>query len=331
MNTNLLLKHAYIHSTSEPYANSLYIENGIVAWLGSDDAAERMLAATVSEPYDIVDVKQQLVTPAFVDGYTTMGFKENDSRWLSTMMTPHKNGIYYKPLHQKADIYDGIFVDSPDIENLNETLSNLKAPGQLMINSETPDQLDEILDHVSKIPSNQLMRSRHRILLNHGVTETQIGRIHGLNLSITVYPEIIDGRPVVHAPVKSLIREGVHVAAGSGDWDGSFWDILTALIEHQDQNQSISTRAAFNTASRDGIRVLPSRVGQQIISAGQLAIGSPANLNIWNAAELGVQAPDEKAAHWSTDKRAGTALLPILGSAIESPRLEYMIRKGIMS
>ena len=59
-----------------------------------------------------------------------------------------------------------------------------------------------------------------------------------------------------------------------------------------------------------------------------MAVGSPGDLNIWRAEQLGVQAPDEKAAHWSTDKRAGTALLPILSSATDAPSLAGVIRGG---
>ncbi len=214
------------------------------------------------------------------------------------------------------------------MSQLADILAEIKPPTQLLVESENAQQLDDILSALERQPAASLMRSRHRILANHTITEPLINRLVSVHASVTVVPDIDAGTPKIHAPIASLIANGIHVATGTGQWSGSFWDLVTALIEHEDQAQRLSTRAAFNTVSRDGVRVWPSQIAQEHMAAGRIAVGAPADLNIWRADELGVQAPDIQAAHWSTDKRAGSALLPILSSSTQRPQLELRIRHG---
>lgn len=328
MTTSLLLTNGYIHSVAEPYANALHMDNSVIAWLGSDETAHQMVAATASGPVETHDLDGMLVTPAFIDGFSTTPLGELDSRVGLSTTTQTDQGVYYAPVSDAVDDIAGIFLATQDFDKLEAVLAQLKPPTQLFIESENQENLSEILEALAKQPNTALMRCRHRVLLNHPLTDEQVTRLVELHVSVTVVPDLRDNTPVFHAPAASLIAQGVHVATGSGAWDGSMWDLLTALIEHPEENQRISTRAAFNTVSRDGIRVLPSRIAQAQMGAGQVAVGSPGDLNLWRAEQLGVQAPDEKAAHWSTDKRAGTALLPILSSATAAPALTGVIRGG---
>lgn len=57
-----LLTNGTIHSPSEPYADAMLVEDGLIAWVGSDEtAAERR------EPDLVIhDLDRALVTPAFV-------------------------------------------------------------------------------------------------------------------------------------------------------------------------------------------------------------------------------------------------------------------------
>lgn len=331
MTTSLLLTNGYVHSVSEPYANALHVENGVVAWLGADDTAQQMIAATTTGPVTAHDLHHMLVTPAFVDGFSTRGLTTEDSRVTLSSVSPISQAIFYAPVDDLRDDADGIYVGAEKLDQLTDTVTQVKPPTQLLIESTGPKDFDRILAALAQQPNAALMRSRHRILLNHHLTGPQVDKLVELHASVTLIPDIHEGRPVFWAPTASLISGGVHVATGSGPWSGSMWDLLTALIEHPDESQRISTRAAFNTVTRDGVRVLPSKIAQANMAAGQVAVGSPADLNIWRTEQLGVQVPDVRAAHWSTDKRAGTALLPILSSDETAPELVRTIRKGQMS
>ena len=328
MTTSLLLTNGYIHSISEPYANALHADNSVVAWLGSDETAERLVAATVSGPVNTKDLCGALVTPAFIDGYSTSPITSGDARSMLSSTVPGDERIYYAPLGADPSNADGLFVASGQINQLPETLASLKPPTQLLIQSENSEQLDHILGALSQQSNAVLMRSRHRVLANHTMSAQQISQLVTLHASVTIVPAHVESTPKIFAPTASLIAAGVHVAMGTGEWSGSLWKLVTALIENENTDQRISTRAAFNTVSRDAVRALPSRIAQANMGAGQVAVGAPANFNVWQARQLGVQAPNVKAAHWSTDKRAGTALLPILSSTDDPPELQFTIRNG---
>lgn len=57
-----LLHNGTIHSTAEPYAEAMIVEDGQVAWLGSDETAERMR----NERLEVQDLNRGLVAPGFV-------------------------------------------------------------------------------------------------------------------------------------------------------------------------------------------------------------------------------------------------------------------------
>lgn len=328
MTTTLLLTNGYIHSVAEPYANALHADNGVIAWLGSDEAGTQLVTATVSGPVESRDLEGTLIAPAFIDGLSSTPIITGDTRVALSATTASAHGVHYAPVGTESDTADGIYIASDQLEQLSDTLRGIKPPTQLMIASSGPEQLEHILNLLAQQPNAALMRSRHRIVANHAMSSDHVAKLVSLHASITVVPAIVDDVPTFSTPVASLIAAGVHVATGTGEWTGSMWELVTALIEHEDPQQRVSTRAAFNTVSRDGVRVWPSRIAQSQMAAGQIAVGSPADFNVWQADHLGVQAPDVKSAHWSTDKRAGTALLPILSSAEEHPTLQLIIRNG---
>lgn len=324
----MLLTNGYIHSVSEPYANALHADNGVIAWLGSDAAGQQLVAATVSGPIEAHDLDKALVTPAFIDGFSTNPISATDTRVALSTTESVEMGVYYAPLTEDSPKADGIYVNAEQVSQLTGILNEIKPPTQLLIESTNAQQLEDILVALEQQPSSSLMRSRHRILVNHTISEQLIERLGTVHASVTVVPDVDTGVPRIYAPIASLIKKGIHVAAGTGQWSGSIWDLVTALIEHEDKTQRLSTRAAFNTVSRDGVRVWPNQIAQEHMAAGRIAVGSPADINVWRAEELGIQAPDIQAAHWSTDKRAGSALLPILSSSTQRPQSELRIRHG---
>lgn len=62
----VLLRGGTIHSPEEPFATAMLVEDGAVAWLGSDSAADVAHADAVDE---VVELRGALVTPAFVDAH----------------------------------------------------------------------------------------------------------------------------------------------------------------------------------------------------------------------------------------------------------------------
>lgn len=63
--TSTLYRHGVVHSPSDPFAEALLVEDGTVAWMGSDDTADG-LVASVDE---VVDLEGALVAPGFVDAH----------------------------------------------------------------------------------------------------------------------------------------------------------------------------------------------------------------------------------------------------------------------
>lgn len=64
-----------------------------------------------------------------------------------------------------------------------------------------------------------------------------------------------------------------------------------------------------------GLRFAHTRAGHRLrgeVTAGEITVGAPAHLALWDAPELGVQAENDGRSSWSTDARSGTPLLPYL-------------------
>lgn len=57
-----LLRDGTIHSTTEPYAEAMIVEDGLVSWVGSDETAEHLRA----EKHVVEELDRALVAPAFV-------------------------------------------------------------------------------------------------------------------------------------------------------------------------------------------------------------------------------------------------------------------------
>lgn len=63
--TVILLRNGNIYSPADPFATAMVVENGTVAWIGAEGAAE----AHVSAADRVLDLDGALVTPAFVDSH----------------------------------------------------------------------------------------------------------------------------------------------------------------------------------------------------------------------------------------------------------------------
>ncbi len=126
-------------------------------------------------------------------------------------------------------------------------------------------------------------------------------------------------------PLADYADAGVPWAIGSGAYPGPVdpWSQIQAALEHPDLSQQVSARAAFRAHTRGGWRL----AGLDDGVTGEIRLGAPAHLAIWQVAELGVQGLARRAA-WSTDPRAGTPVLPLLGDGYPSPVCLSTIRAG---
>ena len=125
-------------------------------------------------------------------------------------------------------------------------------------------------------------------------------------------------------PFAALAAAGVPLAFGSDSPVTPFapWEGVRAAVFHTDPEQRISAKAAFAAHTRGAWRAA-RRPGQ-----GALAPGAPATLAVWDAAELVVQAPDDRIQAWSTDPRSGTPGLPDLAPGTPAPRCLRTVVRG---
>lgn len=127
-------------------------------------------------------------------------------------------------------------------------------------------------------------------------------------------------------PLADLTAAGVPLALGTRAPAGLVdpWAAVRAALEHPDEGQRVSARAAFRAHTRGGWRV----AGLDASGAGELRVGAPAHLAAWRSAALAVQGP--RRARWSTDARAATPLLPELGDGVPSPQCLLTVRDGVV-
>src|SRR5450756_3229821 len=134
-------------------------------------------------------------------------------------------------------------------------------------------------------------------------------------------------RQALHA-FADMITAGIPVAFGSDSPVTSIngWAGVRAAMFHHEEHQRVSARAAFRAHSRGGWRL--ARLDGR--GAGELTIGAPATLAIWAAGELVVQSPDGRISAWSTDPRAGTPQLPLIGPDAPDPVCRRTLRDGLI-
>ena len=63
--SSTLYRHGAVHTSADPFAEALLVEDGVVAWLGADDTADGLVARAD----EVIDLEGALVAPAFVDAH----------------------------------------------------------------------------------------------------------------------------------------------------------------------------------------------------------------------------------------------------------------------
>ena len=140
-----------------------------------------------------------------------------------------------------------------------------------------------------------------------------------------LYEQRLGSRSRAMNPFASFYSAGVPICFGSDSPVTPLlpWSSVRACLEHNNQEERISARAAFLGHTRAGWRAAkyPNPM------AGQLVPGSPASFAVWDAEELMVQVADGRVQSWSTDPRARTPLLPALDTG-HDPVCLQTVRDG---
>ncbi|UZN05207.1 amidohydrolase [Cellulomonas sp. S1-8] len=63
--SSTLYRHGVVHSSADPFAEALLVQDGVVAWMGSDDTADGLVAGVD----EVVELDGALVAPGFVDAH----------------------------------------------------------------------------------------------------------------------------------------------------------------------------------------------------------------------------------------------------------------------
>lgn len=88
-----LLHNGTIHSTAEPYAEAMVVEDGQVAWLGTDQTAEQLR----EERFQVHDLDRALVAPAFV-GMVSLTATELDGGAVAEVLDTAAHQLGYSAL-----------------------------------------------------------------------------------------------------------------------------------------------------------------------------------------------------------------------------------------
>ncbi len=129
--------------------------------------------------------------------------------------------------------------------------------------------------------------------------------------------------------VGSMAAAGIPLAFGSDSPVTALdpWGAIAAAAFHHDDDQRISARAAFAAHTRGAHRAARDDVHVHE-QAGVLVPGAPADLAVWEAGELVVQAPDDRIQAWSTDPRSRVPALPDVSPGASAPRCLRTVAAG---
>lgn len=94
-----LLHNGTIHSTAEPYAEAMAVENGQVAWLGSDETAEQLNDGR----FEVRDLDRALVAPAFV-GMVSLTAGQLDGGTVGQVLDVAAHQLGYSGLRLIAEL-----------------------------------------------------------------------------------------------------------------------------------------------------------------------------------------------------------------------------------
>lgn len=335
-----LLTHGIVHSVTDPYAQAVLVRDGLIAWLGADDSADR-----VADPADErMDLDGAVVVPAFVEPLARVADAQDalsrGTAVVTVLAGPDPSPaepadedvqtlVYRHPDHVDAEAVGVWLPVGPDEDpaRLAGLLALATQAGEQAYLVPDPglDAHDAGLAQAAallalrsvaeELGAPALGRVRHRIVVTSPVSPEDRALLSAVAASATVAPGA-DG--VLRAPLASLLADAVPVALGSGPGRDP-WAAVRAALTHPDAAERISARSAFAAATRTPLRALPDVPAAGLSVAPRLVVSAPAVFGVWQTEAVAVQSPDGRVAAWSTDTRAGTPLLPALDAETPLP------------
>lgn len=295
-----------VYSPSDPFATALSFADGVVKWIGSDEAA---LAQTQSA----TDLHEDFVAPGFV----ASGLDLRTENVTAHDLVPA--GITFAHvIGTEQDIAD-FRAASGDLRVIGYALDSSQGPGacaaaDLDLGAEadrtlflTVDDhrdwsaLQELLGDAERMSRARLLLWRIRVA---GVVPAEwVDPLCASGLALSLDPT----EP--GQPLSSLLAGGAQVSFLL-DPRTPWRSVRAAVYELE---QGVSGRAAFNCATRFAHRAGGNPEG------GTLVFGSAADAVRWHTAGLVVQVADSRVAAWSTDPRSGTPGLPDLSDPAALP------------
>lgn len=308
----MIIHNATIHSPVERFATSLQVEQSTIVWMGDEDTAQFRIKANPEEP--VVDAGGQLLTPTF---HNTFEVERKSETLLSLGITAAHIGeeleftglehIDVTPLVSRGQegpavalLPSGASADAMN-EHLHQSYPSQCEPGLTISSPEDVEQFQAL----GSIPPLT------RVVL-HSQLSVDVSLFAHCQVVVVVEEEI-------EVNLHSFTTEGIPFAlAGSSNP----WEIISSALHFGPG--PLTARAGFNAITRGAWRLTPG----QYEPRGILRVGAPADFALWDVDALTVQVPHDEAATWSTDQRAGTPLLPVLGLNETLPTLEHVWKCG---
>lgn len=192
---------------------------------------------------------------------------------------------------------------------------------------------------VAKVGADVVRRPRHRLEHVEMVDDDAIELLVDLGVTASVQPAfdaLWGGPDGMYAkrlgperaaglnPFARMATSGLSLAFGSDAPVTPLapWAAVRAAVHTHEPGAHWTPRGAFAAHTRGGWRA----AGEE--SGGVLAPGLPANLAVWDAGELVVEAPDDRVAAWSTDPRSGIPGLPSVEPDAPTPACRRTVVRG---
>ena len=231
-----LLTRGIIHSTTDPYAQALLVRDGVIAWLGADDSADR-----VADPGDERrDLDGAVVVPVFVEPLARPADARDalsrGTAVVTVLAGPEDTGaapadedvqtVVYRHADrvdaEAAGVWLPVGTDTDPATLTGLLTASTQAGEQAYL---VPDggadagpaaqdvALTALRSVAEELGTAALGRVRHRLVVTHPVTAEDRAFLAAAGVSATVVPDA-DG--VLHAPVASLLADAVSVCLGAG-------------------------------------------------------------------------------------------------------------------
>ncbi len=83
---SILFRNGFVHSPTDPFATALFIEDGVIAWIGDDDTS----TSFASRAEKVIDVDGALIAPGFVDAHVHL--LETEMAYRAVDVSPSAGG-----------------------------------------------------------------------------------------------------------------------------------------------------------------------------------------------------------------------------------------------